>query len=729
MMIGDLDHLDETPDGVERNISVVLACIHDYYKKALDRLPAQLIPSLLDAGFCFGFLDPVANIIANTVFQFRDGESKKRKRKRSRAFATTNNKGRIESLQQRRQRDAAFSSIIAESSSSKHSILRPPLLNGSAVPNGNGSVASRSLRGLATFLTSYCRYLTVRDALRYLRLSKADLLVAVRLVELDHALTHSFTINDPTAQVALRCAAISAVHPMVATFLSRSFSLASHLDEVSNILPEKGRVIGRSTIKRLFELSSNCKPELVDPLKPMQHAISRMQPYRRTEPVPAGLEDSLMRVLLDKIHVLYLEAISCMPKHDICSRHHRGLLKAGHCYGPFDPVTNIILNTIWYDTAFPTKQEFDVKLICTKSLARIECFSLDGLVAFTCSVFPEFSEYKAMEYLLVNNARIDRVTMKAIRKGHAHSSESDTYDTAARAANHPCPTALVQFATTGMQQVGKTLRKKLKCKPMLSPSDVCTISEMLSQNFLPGESAKLPQTHVLEIISARCEEFEDRQSVIFGRVEAALHMYAQQERQDYELQVICDLNDDIPDDGRYDYMLHHTRFSHINIWAKRKGSQYADEVPTLFFIECSNTNEEKDMQGMRFLCHPILEPSKYAGRCFHCEQEGFRIIHPPSEKGYLGRCTEFEDMASGKNPVSNEHLVDYGNYQTFFADGSETNDSIYFDPILGNEDAITRDQEWKEKRDPRRKDLSWLEDQLRQDLALARKKYRVSLVY
>jgi hypothetical protein len=88
------------------------------------------------------------------------------------------------------------------------------------------SVAARSLRGLVAFLTSYFRYLSTWDALRYLVLSGADLLVTVHLIQevrRDARAIH----DDPTARIALRCAAISALHPAVDALVSRSFLLAS----------------------------------------------------------------------------------------------------------------------------------------------------------------------------------------------------------------------------------------------------------------------------------------------------------------------------------------------------------------------------------------------------------------------------------------------------------------------------------------------------------------------
>lgn len=104
---------------------------------------------------------------------------------------------------------------------------------------------------------------------------------------------------------------------------------------------------------------------------------------------PVEFTATLKYLLLEKIHVLYLEAIEQLPRDALRRRHHRGLLHAGHCIGPADnPVSNIILNTIWYDTVFPPLAELEVDMISTKSLMRIECRSINGLLAFLRNLFP-----------------------------------------------------------------------------------------------------------------------------------------------------------------------------------------------------------------------------------------------------------------------------------------------------------------------------------------------------
>ncbi|KAL6636634.1 hypothetical protein ACP70R_024206 [Stipagrostis hirtigluma subsp. patula] len=90
-----------------------------------------------------------------------------------------------------------------------------------ASAGGATSIAARSLNGLVAFLTSYSRYLRTREAMRYLRLSRADLLVAVHLVEENRA-AHAFAADHPIAEMALTCAAVSPAHPQPAAFVSTS---------------------------------------------------------------------------------------------------------------------------------------------------------------------------------------------------------------------------------------------------------------------------------------------------------------------------------------------------------------------------------------------------------------------------------------------------------------------------------------------------------------------------
>ncbi|KAK3153972.1 hypothetical protein QOZ80_2BG0184040 [Eleusine coracana subsp. coracana] len=163
-------------EGVGSIRSAVMSYIHGYYKDALDRVPPSLIPLIKKAGFCFGFLDPVSNIIANTVsfgrLMAEQGRHEK-KRKRSRAGTSNNEKMNI-----------------------------------------TGDIEARSLEGLVVFLTSYFRYLPDEEALRYLRMSKADLLVAVHLIEEDRDSSDAFNIDLETTKISTTCAALCLMRPI-----------------------------------------------------------------------------------------------------------------------------------------------------------------------------------------------------------------------------------------------------------------------------------------------------------------------------------------------------------------------------------------------------------------------------------------------------------------------------------------------------------------------------------
>ncbi|CAN6287931.1 unnamed protein product [Urochloa humidicola] len=570
-----------------RNKSAVMDHIREYYSEALDRLPPSLAPRAREAGVCFGFLDPVSNILANAA-AFNDEEIKpgrsgnKRKRPSSRAATSI---GKEET-----------------------------------VPADASAIAARSRRGLVTFLTTYFRYLAAEEAMRYLRLARADLLVAAHLVERDRgtaAAGGAFAIhhNNPTARTALACAAISAKHPQVAGLVSGALSLASRMDEVAALLAAApGRRLEDSTLRRLAELSMEGVDLTADAESPMRRAVARFQPSTDTEKPPRllELETAWDKVLLDRIHGFYLEAISRIPAPLLRSRHHRGLVKAGHCYGPFDPVTNIILNTIWYDTAFPAKKKFEVDMIVDGCLARAESNSLYGLMAFVATLFPELPSFDVTRYLFFDNARLDRVISSVMRDGyHTSVPLSDAYKAAARTAGHPNPAGLAKLATEIMPVVEGELKPLLEAKRTLSPNDVGTISKSLSQHYPPSKPVEVVQKltrGAAKRVSARRKEFEAHHQLIRERVEAALQKHALEKQEEYELLVICGVNAEIPKDGNFGYFdnMDGYPYSHINIWARLKGPQLADAAPTLLFIQCSNDTE--DTNNIPFMCLPVPEP-------------------------------------------------------------------------------------------------------------------------
>uniref|UniRef100_A0A3B6EI24 PIR2-like helical domain-containing protein n=1 Tax=Triticum aestivum TaxID=4565 RepID=A0A3B6EI24_WHEAT len=352
--IGDGYVDNVTPETVKEDILLLLDDIHGFYKAALDRLPVKrmpaLAPCLLKAGVGFGFLDPVSNIILNTIAYLQ------------RLPSTESQQGAT------RNRKSIFSKISTDTRDRRIFRILLPRHMANAM-----TIARLSLEGLVSFLLFHFRYLAETEALRYLRLARADLLAAVHLIDQDRnkscsassiAKIHNkpvFDITSPTSKIALECAATSARHPEPAILVNASLSAVSRLSKVSNLL-QVHRLPPR-TIRRL-ELLLRREPKVMDQMairRPLNLAGSRLRDGKEVKRDLAGsmvsvahgkveidvtvtfrYTESLKLLLLDKIHMLYLEALSKLPRDSLRKQHHCNLLRAGYCYGLMEPVSNIL---------------------------------------------------------------------------------------------------------------------------------------------------------------------------------------------------------------------------------------------------------------------------------------------------------------------------------------------------------------------------------------------------
>jgi hypothetical protein len=496
------------PAGMAHNRRLILGFMYGYYEEALDALPQErmsvIAPCILQGGVCFGFGDPVTNIVANTLSFVLDenGEPARGEPVPEPDGAARNRKRKRKTKSDARAKEEILSKIVAGDGDAPS----PPEAR---------TVAEHSLEGLVTFLTTYFRYLPSWDALRYLCVAKSDLLVAVRLIELDRCYHREdkFHIHFPAVKTALKCAALSARLPNVDAFLTGSFALVSHL--VHNVLAENCYLCHSELLEK--------PPRAKERDTPMNLAATRCQHDMKVSPV---LTESLRATLLDRIHTLYLEAISRIPMEDFRRHYHRGLLKAGYCYGPFNPLFNIIVNTVWYDAAFPAPQELELDMISTPLLIHIESRSLDGLVNLLLDCISGISEHDAMIYLLKSNLKLFRAIQMAGKDGHDTSGrDANAYTAAALASSHPQLEAYVHFVMESLPMVKSPVRKLLDTQTLTS-SEILQLSMLLSSSRShPSKSLELPDKltkDAMEMVSSYKENFFSKQNFVRKKVEATL---------------------------------------------------------------------------------------------------------------------------------------------------------------------------------------------------------------
>jgi hypothetical protein len=212
---------------------------------------------------------------------------------------------------------------------------------------------------------------------RYLFLADADAVVAAGIIVSDVGMKRFYSSGPAVMEMALlKCAALAAGHPDPDGLVSAWRNISGRAEEVLRLLtrlssnpPSHYIPILISKLSRILNQrpSLDCEEEDMPWVWQLEAARGPRPcnvPYRHTR--------LLTRTLHDAVHAFYLQAIIRLPAGELRSRFHRSLLRAGYCYGPLDPVSNIIINTIWYDAVFPPVKTVELDIIgSTESLQRM----------------------------------------------------------------------------------------------------------------------------------------------------------------------------------------------------------------------------------------------------------------------------------------------------------------------------------------------------------------------
>ncbi|GJM87913.1 hypothetical protein PR202_ga03919 [Eleusine coracana subsp. coracana] len=508
--------------------SRLLAKIHDAYCKALDRLDVNKRPLVAarfrsGGGLCLGLLDPASNVVANTLTPCKHDADK----------------GRGE---------AAAGAELED-------------------------LERRSMEGMVIFLTRFFPYLADCEAVFYLLLADADLLVATRIVVKDRRMKR-FGSSEPAVEEALRmalkCAALAARHPDPDRLVGAWLAISSRLDKFVGLLAKDGRRCPSSSLGKITKLLDGPTPQVDDLLFVRAWQLATSRPCPRDVPYQ-NTSTGVKRALLDAIHGFYLQAIARLPTGELRSRYQRCMLMAGHCYGPLDPVSNILLNTIWYDAAYSLTVKLERgDMISTLGLHRIETRSMYGLVSFLCTRYQHLNFHQAVCLLLETDGNLlladpdlgtagfhDALGSRVDTQAQSPAtSVNQAFKAAATAAWHPKPDDQATLLTSCKPMLGFTI-PLLQDGGQLSFEDVQRLGRLLvTSNESPCVKPLLPSP---------IQDYARAHTRISKMVSTALSIYASMSNgvSLYELHAICGVNEQ--------YYTNTNIISYSNILAERLG--------------------------------------------------------------------------------------------------------------------------------------------------------------
>nr|QOQ37966.1 hypothetical protein [Triticum aestivum]QOQ37969.1 hypothetical protein [Triticum aestivum] len=639
-----------------------------HYDEAFRRLPVEDMPDGLDlaqladrGGFCLGLLDPVTNIVLNTISLLPHG------------FEFDANPSPPPSGTGRR-------------------IRMPSDPRNASAWHG---VACRSIGCLLEFMRAYFGLLSEEQAGRYLVWARADIAMAVLLVE------HELYVARPSppdprsgrTRQSLRLAAMHVQHPSPDSLVSLATAwlppqkieilapILRHdggrnrlaVQDVRNILHvlrhqedisatatlqsppplEEGTTSciylgdGRIAYTTIVQRAGDHIASLRRPQDTQSMLISYSMAPSSAAHTTAGPRDSpcayfgsldvdntrqcpyvrsLEMSLLGTIHGFYLTALAMLPSY--AARHHvRGVLLAGHCYGPMDPVSNIILSTVWYDANFPLPvadrgmQARDI--LDTLTMLRVVTSSLHGLIALLhANSGKHLSLHEILKYLCYR--KCDLATML---QPHLHRSSPNPFASAAAAARHPQASAWATFlsslAPTKLDQIRSLMISATANNTVLSYESLTQIYNILREETRTAMILPAPRLcrTAVSILTRKREAYAHQQSFIRGRIEQLLLEYARRHPSEtkYDLDFICGVAVAVTG--------HQDQCYHVNFMAATKSTS----KNTLFFAEFWWAYQD---QSKPSLCCPLPQPYTM-GRCYYGQESARKLAYPDDSIDYL----------------------------------------------------------------------------------------------
>ncbi|KAM0921270.1 hypothetical protein ACQ4PT_007139 [Festuca glaucescens] len=647
-----------------------------FYEKAFHRLPCETMPDLVGrltaGGLCLGLLDPVSNIILNTLALLPE--------------------------------DAAAAAAAAASSSPPAGKRSKRLVRNAFPKSKRGAyawheVATRSYHSLVGFLVAYFGCLTNKQAIRYLYRANANLPLAVMLIQYDlyAQVKEPLDPDSERTRAALKWAATRAGHPSPSTLaqvmtvrlkgadfhlLKKQFSadgtppiMAKDAEAIYNMVTRPPYVTGIS--HAIDELSFHVGHNNLDAVRAKtkaipttedtwvtnttysfhgRHSISSLQSglsdkledcLKKTAlqaillKVPCGDDcdylQSLKMYLHGMIHNFYINALKLLPTPS--GPLMRSFLLAGHCYGSMDPVSNIIVNSIWYfrhgcllPKSEHKKMTNYIDIFDPVALLPVQAYSLEGLTKLATFVDPQFLVADSTLETLCS-AKCNIVDMLPSSTGRL---EKNSFHEAAMAGKHLLPLQLGELHQQLLLMPFER-NKLLSCITRARASHtVLLLDEMTpvleavvrrstDQAPVPGKAPRL-SVEALRMVSNKRSEYEQNRRWFRSQIEQVLKDYTSKHfwGPKYKLDIIVGVEESSEGPPRFG------RHYHVNFTA----TSDLKLERTLFFAEFWVSSEPKPN-----FCCPL--PYLSVARCYYGVHTSRKIVYPDRSEYIMHDITQY----------------------------------------------------------------------------------------